>query len=283
LGSVAGQSVEYEYGELQSLDTARSCKGAARLRERYVLIAKAWDTRAHSEWTCRFFMSAKLIMNATLLLNANEYARDSNLRVVQPYLRYYAYLSLMRAVCYTLPDFAWNGGELIEISHAAAIRGAITHLQRFDSAQAKHAEALIERAKADRELISYRAPSSADDNLDLPGNIDWLCTLLAELAQFDSELLAAAVEKYADSATFDLHSDDAEAIAFANVGGVEYIDDEDAHRLASIWRKGQPLAHLRALLRAGQIDDYFGAWNSDDRTAEAFNPDLNIRRIFDLP
>jgi len=79
--------------------------------------------------------------------------------VVTPYLHYYTVLSLVRAVCFTLPEHGWKGGQLIESGHARAIQGAIAHVRGFRADAAAAMEAQVEQLKTERELISYRAPS----------------------------------------------------------------------------------------------------------------------------
>jgi hypothetical protein len=185
----AGRSWYYDFREIPSAFTEESCaKVASRLLQRYSKLTKSWDAEKNSEWICRLFMAAKLIMGATLHVNSMYYAEDRNLRVVVPYLRYYSVLSLLRAVCFSLPELDWKDGELLYISHTAAIDRVLTHVRKFDENVANSAEIEIRELKAERELISYRAPSSGDDQITGKNRFLSLCTLLAELAQFNSEL-----------------------------------------------------------------------------------------------
>lgn len=280
----AGRDWYYSFREIDSTFADADCKKvAARLLERYSRLTKAWSEELNSEWTCRLFMSAKLVMSATLHVNSAHYAEDRNLRVVVPYLRYYSILSLLRAVCYTLPEHEWKNGQLIQISHASAIEGALEHLQRFDKAVAAAAEVEIRKLKAERELISYRVPSSGDDQVSEKNRFLSLCMLLAEVAQFNSELFEASLIKHADPATFQLLPEYAKKIAGVEIDGHYFGDREDAYRLGYLARKHPHPANLQHLMKEGHVDAFFGAWLAKEDEGEFFNPDDMHSIIFDIP
>ena len=114
----AGRTWYYDFRELNSQFDEESCKKVAEsLLVRYSKLTKDWDVEKNSEWLCRTYLSAKMIMTATLQLNAIEYSSEKNLRLVVPYLAYYSLLSLVRAVVYTLPEVPWDDGRLVSISH----------------------------------------------------------------------------------------------------------------------------------------------------------------------
>lgn len=228
-------------------------------------------------------MSSKLVMAATLHLNSLSFAKDRNLRVVAPYLRYYAVLSLLRAVCYTLPEHDWADGKLIQISHSAAIDGAVENLRRFNKDIAETIKNDIRELKAERELISYRAPSSGDDQVAEKNRIFALCTLLAEVAQFNSELLEVSLSKNADPQAFVLFSKDAEKIAGIEIDGHYFGDREDAYRLGYLARKHPYPANVQHLMTDGHVEDFFGAWHAGEDGEEFFDPDRMQDIIFDIP
>lgn len=201
---LAGRTWYYEFREIGQEFSDPSCSEVAtKILNRCAKLTKKWNAELNSEWTCRLFMAAKLVMAATLHVNASYFADSHNLRVVIPYLRYYSVLSLMRAVCYTHPDHDWKNGQLIQISHAKAIDGVINQLHRFDQSYADSAGRLVRELKAERELISYRAPSSGDQLFAGQNQFLSLCTLLAEVAQFNSELFEVSLLKHADRRNSD--------------------------------------------------------------------------------
>lgn len=280
----ADRSWYYEFREINSVFGDEKCKNiAARLQKRYSKLTKAWTKEANSEWTCRLFMAAKLIMSATLHVNSAHFAEKRNLRVVVPYLRYYAVLSLLRAVCYTIPELSWNDGQLILISHSTAINGTLEHLRQFDRTVADAVESEIRELKAERELISYRAPSSGDDQVLEKNRFLTLCTLLAEVAQFNSELFEASLFKHGNPVNFQLLDDYLDKIASVEIEGLYYGDCEDAYRLGYLRRKHPFPANLMHLMTQGQVEDFFGAWYQQEDDGDFFNPDEMQQIIFDIP
>ena len=93
----------YDFKELPTrFGTSESKSAIQKLRNRYAKITKSWSAQTNSEWLCRNFVSAKLIMFATLSINSMHFAERRNLRVVVPYLRYYAFLSVVRSLVLTI-------------------------------------------------------------------------------------------------------------------------------------------------------------------------------------
>jgi hypothetical protein len=274
----------YRFREIPSCFSEKACESvASRLLKRYSKITKNWDIDQNSEWLCRLYLSAKMIMVATLQINSMHYAEDRNLRIVVPYLKYYSLLALLRSVVYTLPEVDWKDGELIRISHSAAIDYAIIHLGRFDRSLASSVKSDIIAFKAERELVSYRAPSSGDEQLSQNNRFLSLCTLLAEVAQFNSEILEASILKYADKAAFVLNPDYLCKISSVEIDGHYFGDTEDAYRLGYLARKYPLPANLMHLMTEGHVDDFFGAWHSSEETEDVFNPDNLNSIIFDIP
>lgn len=280
----AGRAWYYDFREIDAAFTDASCANvAARFLQRYSKLTKAWSTELNSEWTCRLFMAAKLVMSSTLHVNAAYFATDKNLRVVVPYLRYYSVLSLLRAVCYTLPEHEWKDGQLIQISHSAAIAGALEHLGRFDRSVADSAKTEIRELKAERELISYRAPSSGDDRISEKNGYLSLCILLAEVAQFNSELFESSMLKHANPAHFCLLSEYAAKIASFEIDGHYFGDNEDACRLGYLARKQPHPVNIQHFMKEGHVDDFFGAWVAKEENDGSFKPDEMQHIIFDIP
>lgn len=275
----------YDFESLPYAFSDNACQRVAdRLQQRYTELAKQWNPEINSEWTCRLYLAAKLVMSATLHVNSASYAESRNLRVVLPYLHYYSVFSLVRAICYTLPEHEWNNGRLIEISHEKAIKGALDHLRKFDSKVADTIEAQIRELKAERELISYRAPSVGDTQIAEKNEFLSLCTLLAEVAQFNSELLDVSLSRHGVPNSFQLRPEFLEKIASIEIDGHYFGDSEDAYRLDYLSRKHPRPGNLQHMMREGHVDDFFGAWLSREENPEGlFDPDSMHQIIFDIP
>jgi len=282
---IAGRKWFYDFEELASVFGDDPCRQVGnRLLQRYSVITKTWNAETNSEWTCRLYLAAKLIMSATLHVNSVYYAEERNLRVVVPYLRYYSVFSLLRAVCYTLPEHHWNHGALIEISHEKAISGALDHLRRFDPAIADTVEGEVRELKAERELISYRAPSVGDDQVSEKYTLISLCTLLAEIAQFNSELFDASLSRHGKPEAFQLIPEHLAKLASVEIDGHYFGDIEDAYRLDYLARKHPRPSNLMHMMKEGHVDDFFGAWVSRrENTDGLFDPDAMKQIIFDIP
>jgi hypothetical protein len=84
-------------------------------------ITKEWTDELNSEWLCRVYLSAKMVLSASLMLNSLEYAESKNLRISSSYLEYYAIQSTLRSVLFTSPLTRWEKGELIKLPHKTSI------------------------------------------------------------------------------------------------------------------------------------------------------------------
>lgn len=226
-----------------------------------------------------------MILNATVLLNSRDFAAGVGLRTANPYFEYYAMLSLVRCLVYTLPSESFDGGKIITIGHTKAINLAFDWLAKFNRTKAIELKATAMKLKAQRELISYRAPASGDRNLGNGYDLEELLTLLAETAQFNSEILQASVEKNAKATEFEVLEKHIESISRVSIEGFEFTDHEDRNRLSYVARKVKRPYHLAAFLRPGQSEDFIGAWDGDGDMTEKFSngSPSNWQAIFDVP
>ena len=85
--------------------------------------------------------------------------------------------------------------------------------------------------KAYRELISYKAPSSGDSAVIDEIDIIWLCTLLSEIAQYNSEILETSITKNADRNAFVFNQSYIGELCNHSVDSFEFYDSEDRYRL----------------------------------------------------
>lgn len=280
----AGREWFYDFRELPNVFDENACqKVHVRLQERYSKLTKDWDLELNSEWLCRLYFSAKLIMGATLNISSALYADAHNLRVVIPYLRYYAVLSLLRSICFTLPEVDWDNGKVISLSHAAATRVALAFIAKFDGDVANSFKLQIRELKAERELLSYRAPSSGDDQVAEKNGFLAMCAMLAEIAQFNSELLEASVKRFSNPDSHQFLSEYMSQIANVDLEGQYFSDKEDAYRLDYLRRKHPFPTNIRFLMTEGHVEDFFGTWCTAEEKEGNFDPDEYQQIIFDIP
>lgn len=274
----------YPFRELPRRFKENCCqKVSAKLSLRYSELTKDWNTDRNSEWLCRIYLSAKMIMTATMQLNGLDYAHEKNMRMVCPYLVYYSFLSLLRGIVYTLPEVNWDGGNLVKISHRKAITLAFEHIAKFDKELSVKLKKNTLEKKAFRELISYRSPSSGDTNVPDFGDVVPIATLLAEVAQFNSELLEASIIKNADKESFVFLNKYIEDLSMITIESINIFDKEDAYRLDYLRRKYPLPPNILHIMTEGHVEDFFGAWVSDEEMDDSFNPDESWGLIFDIP
>lgn len=280
----AGRKWFYDFRELTERFEEESAKKVAdSLSVRYSKLTKSWDKEKNSEWLCRIYLSAKMVMTATLQINSMEQAEEQNIRITTPFLTYYSLLALIRGIVYTLPEVEWEDGKLVEISHHKAINLAFDHLAAFDKSLAEELKVITLKAKAYRELISYRSPTSGDSIIESISNIESIATLLAEAAQFNSELLESSIIKKASNSSFEFLGKYIADLSSITVEGIDFFDREDAYRLNYLRRKYPLPPNILHTMTEGHVEDFFGAWLSKEETEGAFDPDKKWDIIFDIP
>lgn len=226
-----------------------------------------------------------MILNATVLLNSLEFARNSGLRAANPYFEYYAALSLLRGIVYTIPTEKWDSGQLMAISHTRAINVAFDWVAKFDKNLAAELKKTALQLKAQRELIAYKAPASGDKNLGESYDLDDFLTIIAEVAEFNSELLEGSITKNADPSSFEVLDEHIHQIANVEIEGFVFSDDEDYSRLGYVQRKTRRPYHLALFMHPGQSEDFIGAWDGDEDAGETFlnGSPSKWQAIFDVP
>ena len=127
---------------------------------------KIWDDNLNSEWIARLFISLKMILSASVMLQSYNYAGRKNLRIVDTYLEYYSILMAMRALVFVTPTVEWRDGEIIKLEHKKTINVACDVLAKLDKGLSEKIKNHVIYIKACRELITYRAPSSGDSSIE---------------------------------------------------------------------------------------------------------------------
>jgi hypothetical protein len=279
-----GKSWWYEFRKLRSIFNEKFVRVVAQsLEKRYATLCNEWTAKQNSEWICRHYLAAKMIMAATVQINSLEFASSKNLRIVEPYLRYYAIFSLLRAIVFTLPEQQWKNGALATLSHKKVLTIASDHLRYWDSEWSDKVTNLVMLLRHQRELISYWHPSSGDGQFSDVSDVIELATTLAEIAQFNAEILERAVLKKADQSAFVFLDEYAENLSQAELVGSMHVDWDDARRVDYLARKHPLPANILHTITEGHVDDFIGAWCSSEPDENQFNPDDSKYVIFDLP
>src|SRR5439155_23933210 len=124
---------------------ARYCES---LHGRYKQLTKGWTRELNAEWLARHYLALKMILSATLLAATRDQALAGNLQAVEPYLSYYGALSVCRAIQFTLPEQAWNGGELVGSKHPDIIKAAKSTLRSLSPSYGDRASVILAELKA---------------------------------------------------------------------------------------------------------------------------------------
>lgn len=276
----------YNFREISNFFSDKECtKVANDMASKYSVVTKGWSVERNSEWICRHYLSSKMIMSATLNLNTMLYSKDKNIRLTIPYLKYYTLLSLFRGIVYTLPHVLWDDGGIITLSHRKIIQYVFEFLSKFNKNAACMIQEVILNAKASRELITYRSPTSGDALINDQQDIVEMSTLLSDLIQFNTEIMEASVIKNSDENTFQFMDSYIYKVKEIKIGGKVYRDKEDGYRLDYVKRKFPLPVNALHLMTEGHVEDFFGAWwvDPDETEGEVFDPDDNWRLIFDIP
>lgn len=228
----------------------------------YSKITKNWNNHLNSEWLCRVYLSAKMVLSASLMINSLEFAESKNLRILSSYLEYYSIQSSLRSIVFLLPEAKWDNGVLITTEHTKSINVVCDALAKIDK---KFSDKL--KIHFDLELIE-------------------LCQLLCEFAQVQSELLEVSILKHAKE-NYDFLDSYIDQVCNTKIHGFSFQDDEDWYRLDYLKRKYPLPTNIMHILSEGHVEDFFGSWlpknDEDIENEDVFNPDNNWRVIFDVP
>ena len=261
------------------------------IKDKFNKITKEWTYELNHEWVIRNYISVKLILSSTLMLNSLDYSIDKNIRIVEPYLIYYCLLNVSRSFLLTLPTELWRDGNLIVSPHSRVINVLTDALIHFSKSVGNTVAELLYKAKDYRELFSYRFPSSGIDSLATDERVtiqecEYYSRLICEIAQLHSEILQVCLstnvtQKY----QLDIHilNDIINKKVYMN----KVFDPEDSYRLGYIARKvGEPI-NLYWMITEGLVEDFYGAWYpKNDEVSDSmdelglFDPDKKWYRLF---
>lgn len=250
------------------------------LQQQYAKRTSTWTPESNSEWLCRTYLSGKMLLSATLHFNSLQYAKAHNLRVVVNYLRYYSLLSCLRAILLLLPSQEWRSGSLGTLGHEQTINIVSDFIGQFDNEIGAWLGRVSRTEKASRELISYRAPSSGDNNLLMIDGFQNTIELLADIAQMCSEILEVSITKNANHDAFVFLGGYATTLWLQKFDEIEIGDPNDLRRADYLARKQPRPTNLLGIISEGHIEDFFGSWTNESPGGNQFDPDNNWDSIF---
>lgn len=252
------------------------------LLRQFSTITKNWCAELNSEWTVRIFFSAKMVLASSVMAQSLKYAEENNLRPVVSYLSYYTVMHALRAILFTNPQVKWSNGEILQTTHTKTINIACDVLAHLNKGLSNQVKSSTIHLKAFRELISYRAPSSGD-NFEKPDfDVYRYCRLFLEVAQLQSELLEASIEKNV-SKSFELDQNFTQHVCDIEIDGISFNDKEDWYRIGYLARKHPAPTNILHIMSEGHVEDFFGSWCPEEETPNAFSPDDDWRILFDVP
>lgn len=173
-------------------------------------------------------------------------------------------LSILRCVVLTLLTEDWDNEDVLSISHKKARDKTREWLARYDRTLAARFDDFFLILKSNRELLSYKAPASADRNISSQDEVIFFCTLLAEVAQFNTAILYNAVVRHASEDDFVVFEHDMARIYNVEIEGKRFYDTEDRYRLDYLRRKGNTPHSIHMTMTEGQTEDFIGAWDADE-------------------
>jgi hypothetical protein len=284
-----GAEYEYDYQQLNRLKRDNIALYCGALRQRLAPVART--NGAIEEWVARAYLSIKFILASTLMLSSAEFAARKNLRVVAPYLLYYAVFNASRSFVLMIPEHAWEDGALAsEITHTKVLNVTHDYFRRLSPDIAFRYQSISQRALKTRELFSYSFPalgfSSSLESTPPPlEEVIEVCQAAAELAQLHSECVQSAFRRVSP-VTLDKTSKTLRKLYEYEhrSAGSSFADSEDWYRLWQIERHVDRPLSLHVMAREGLVEDFFGAWTAEAANNEqGFDSDkTDWRLIFDF-
>ncbi|MBP2027951.1 hypothetical protein J2Z35_001749 [Acetoanaerobium pronyense] len=281
--------VSYNYKSLNNyFESEELERYGCRFIKRTDKLVQGWNDNLHSEWIVRNYLACKMILASTLFCNSLEYSIEKNVMITESYLIYYTLLSACRALVLTSPETLWNNGQIVTMSHSKIIKNTSNILKSISSEEGERIIKFITLAKDNRELFSYAFPSNGKNNqiskIDLI-ELEEITRCLLELAQFNSERLEKSFFKADLKEEYKIKEEYFFKVVEYKYGGRNFVDREDYYRLGYITRKQPFPLNLWLTFSEGMVEDFFSSWWIEECNDESdlFNPDFNIRVLFDLP
>jgi hypothetical protein len=263
-------------------DEQRCLEYCLNIKHKYAKQTKVWTDDLHSEWLTRNYLAVKMILSASVMLTTFEYCRANNVRIVQPYLLYYATLSCCRAVHFTLPDFKLQDTDLYAMTHKKIINVTSDHLEKNFPNSGPKSKSFLQQLRGDREMFSYKFPAKGFVRSDMSDHFDKvvdICSLLSENAEINSECLEASIRNNVVG-NYTINEEIVKKCFLYESELEAFVDDDDYYRADYMARKITFPSSLSTIATEGLVEDYFGSWYPEDEDGDPYNPDANWRIIF---
>jgi hypothetical protein len=115
---------EYDYVQINRVSEDVIARYSSSLIQRFKV--RGETPEECEEWIVRTYVALKYLLGASVLLSSAQFAIRTNLRIVQPYLLYYALFNSSRALMLVTPEHLWKDGKILdETTHAKT--QAVTH------------------------------------------------------------------------------------------------------------------------------------------------------------
>lgn len=283
-----GAEYEYDYRHIREMNEDLTQQYCSSLLQRFALERKA--PHATEQWIARTYISVKYLLAASLMLSSAEYALTRNLRIVEPYLLYYALFNSSRALMLMIPEQLWNDGAILyDVTHTKALN-VVSDTLRYLSREAAHRYSdVCQKALASREMFSYKFPASGLNGqmaAIVPSieDVTNMCGFIAETAQINSECLQTSFSNLPES---ELPNNSAAFRKFFEYEhkslDVPINDHEDLYRLCQLARHSSKPVSLHLTARPGLVEDFLGAWTPKNEGFDQYDPDAtDWRVIFDF-
>ena len=288
INNLAGKNWCYQYKILEALPDDHIKKYINRTREKFSTVAKSFDNDKNTEWLIRSYLALKYILAATVFGTSAQQAKEHNLKITLPYLSYYMMLNCCRSFTFSLPNFDWKAEKSIVMSQKKIINFASGKLLNLDTKIGKDIKSQLEEAKSQRELFSYRFPANGFTTSEFEtGSLAkaiYSSQLFADLTQLNLECLEASIDKYCEP-PFGFNNDEVINLTSSySKNGERLFDPEDIYRVNYFMRKTDRPHSIFYLAKDGLLEDFFGAWSSEDEIVEneGYDPDRNWSLLISL-
>lgn len=248
-------------------------------------ICKAMTQESNSEWIFRIYMAARMILSATLAAQSVVFSMRHNLRIAIPHLQYNALQYCCRALLCVNPLQNYHSADFFEKKHTKIINESADIISRFCPDLSRQIKSIFACLKDNRDIITYRGPSSGDSILD-QCDVNSFMMVICELAQLQSELFEQSYTKHVkERFKLDLSKAPKWLFKYQYCEGDERIDNEDWYRINYIRRKFPRPVSIRLFMTEGWVEDFFGAWVPKDEDSKwtQFDPDEDWKILFNVP
>jgi hypothetical protein len=288
-----GGKGSYPYAEIQKRVPEAQLKAyASFVRKRFEEMAKRWNPTRNAEWSLRAYAALKHVMSATVALGAARAFADEEAPEPAEYPErvHDGVVGAARALSMFLPDAPWDDGGLLDLPirlFARLLRGSLAPM---DANVASWVGEVIERSAAFREALGEEGEEAEGEGkggelaaveivrLDVAVPF---ARLFCELAQWHSEIMAAALAKHVEPPVGYDFGVLISAGKHVDEAGIPIVGDEDGRRIGELFGTAPYPDNLRALAWERLWDTAEALWS--EASVRAGGAELDRSLIFPIP